>query len=385
MHQGGRPAKRIYLSPPHMSGKELRFVKEVFASNWIAPVGPQIDAFEKEFAAYLGVRHAVALSSGTAALHLTFRALGLKRDEEVFCSTWTFAATANAICYEGGRPVFIDSHPETWNMDVNLLEEELIRRAKRGRLPRAVIVVDLYGQCADWQPIRRICRRFEIPLVEDAAEALGATYHGKPAGTFGWANVFSFNGNKIITTSGGGMLTTNDSRLACQIRFLSQQARDPAPHYEHSRIGFNYRMSNVLAGIGRGQLEVLNDRVRSRRRVFQFYRQALSGIDGLQFMPEASYGRSNRWLTCILVDPKRFGVTTEEIRRKLEEHNIETRPLWKPMHLQPVFSDCEVVGGRISEELFQKGLCLPSGSNLTEKDLKRVVGALMELRHLVKF
>lgn len=371
---------RIYLSPPHMSGREMRFVREAFRTNWVAPLGPNVDAFEGAFAAKIGVRHAVALSSGTAALHLALRALRLRPGEEVFCSTFTFAATANAIAYEGARPVFIDSDEATWNMDAALLAAELDRRARRGCLPRAVIVVDLYGQCADLKPIAAACRRHGVVLIEDAAEALGAIYRGKAAGTFGWANIFSFNGNKIITTSGGGMLATDDEKLARHARFLATQARDPATHYQHSQIGFNYRLSNVLAGIGLGQLSVLDSRVNARRRIFARYQKAFAGAPGLTFMPEAPYGRSNRWLTCVLVDPKAFGASREDIRLALAALNIESRPLWKPMHKQPVFRGCKTVGGEVSEMFFERGLCLPSGSSLTPADQARVIKGMLSVR-----
>ncbi len=371
---------RIYLSSPHMSGRENRYINEAFRTNWVAPLGPNVDAFEKEFAAKVGAKHAVALSSGTAALHLALRALKIKRGEEIFCSTFTFAATANAIAYEHARPVFIDSDEATWNMDPRLLAEELARRAKKKKLPRAVIVVDLYGQCADLAPIAAACRRHGVVLIEDAAEALGATYRGKPAGRYGWANAFSFHGNKIITPSGGGMLTTDDAKLAAHARFLATQARDAAPHYQHSHIGFNYRLSNVLAGIGRAQLSVLDARVAARRRVFANYVKAFKGLPGISFMPEASYGRSNRWLTCVLIDPKAFGASREDVREALVKLNIEARPLWKPMHLQPVFKGCKKVGGKVSEALFQRGLCLPSGSNLTAAQQKRVVAAVLAAR-----
>ena len=368
--------KRIYLSPPHMSGREQEYVADTFASNWIAPVGPQVDAFEQEFAACLGTRYAVALNSGTAALHLALHILGLERGEEVLCSTLTFAASANPIVYEGGTPVFLDSHPTTWTLDPALLQEELARCARQGKVPRAVVVVDLYGQCADYDAIQHLCQAYGVTLIADAAEALGSTYKGKAAGTFGWANAFSFNGNKIITTSGGGMLATDDATLAATARSLAQQARDPAPHYQHSRIGFNYRLSNVLAAIGRAQLAVLAERVAARRRNCAFYQEALRDEPGITFMPEAAYGRTNRWLTCILVDPQVFGASREDIRLHLEAHHIESRPVWKPLHLQPVFQHCRVVGGRIAEALFEQGLCLPSGSNLSEAELSVIAATL---------
>ena len=432
---------RIYLSPPHLSGKELEFVRDAFESNWIAPLGPQVDAFEQEFVEAIsgleprmdtdkhrvtnsgfsmhnsslsaGPLYATALSSGTAALHLALRILGLQRGEEVICSTFTFSASANAIAYEGGVPVFIDCDAASWNMDPGLLREELAACARRGKLPRAVIVVDLYGQCADYDPILAACAEYGVPVIEDAAEALGATYEGKvkakvkvekgngrsssqkskaksqkskppiststftsacsrPAGSFGAAAVFSFNGNKIITTGGGGMLVSHDKAIVEKARFLATQARDSAPHYQHSEIGFNYRMSNVLAAIGRGQLQVLTQRIAARRRNFEFYQQALGDLPGIEFMPEAPFGRSARWLTCLTIDPEVFGATREDVRLALDKENIEARPVWKPMHLQPVFKGCRVRGGGVSERLFENGLCLPSGSALTEQDLGRV-------------
>ncbi len=367
---------RIYLSPPHMSGKELEYVNEAFESNWIAPVGPHLDAFEREFADYVGVREAVALSSGTAALHLAVRMLDLKPDDEVFCSTLTFVASANPIVYERAAPVFIDSEAASWNLDPDLLDDELERSARRGKLPRAVIAVDLYGQCADYDRILASCERFGVPLLEDAAEALGARYRDRRAGSFGWASIFSFNGNKIITTSGGGMLVTDDLAVAQQTRFLAQQARDPAPHYQHSQIGFNYRMSNILAGVGRAQLKVIDERVDARRRHFEFYRATLADQPGLTFMPEPKDRRSTHWLTCLLIEPSMFGTDREAIRVHLESRDIESRPVWKPLHLQPAFDGCRVVGGGVAEEIFEKGLCLPSGSNLSESDRERVVDAM---------
>ena len=368
--------KRIYMSSPHLSGREIEYVADAFATNWVAPLGPHVDAFESEFAGRLGMKHALALSSGTAALHLALRVLGLKPGDEVLCSTLTFAASAYPIVYEGARPVFVDSERRSWGLDPNLLAEELARAAGVNRLPRAVIVVDLFGQCADLGPIVEACGRYDVPLIEDAAEALGATYQGRPAGTFGLLSAFSFNGNKIITTSGGGMLVTWDPGLADRARMLSQQARDPVPHYEHSQIGFNYRMSNVLAGIGRAQLAVLDERVEARRRTFEFYRTALADEPGITFMPEADFGRATRWLTAALINPREFGATRDDIRLHLETRNIEARPTWKPMHRQPVFAECRAVGGAVADAIFEEGLCLPSGSNLTPEDLARVVDAL---------
>ena len=371
---------RIYLSPPHMSGREAQLVQDVFASNWIAPLGPQVDAFEAEFAAAVGAPYALALSSGTAALHLALLLAGVGPGDEVLVSTLTFSASANPITYLGGRPTFIDSEPASWNMDPALLAETLDARARAGRLPKAVIPVHLYGQAADITPIAQACLRYGVPLIEDAAEALGATYHGRSPGVFGQAGIFSFNGNKIITTSGGGMLVSADAALIEHARKLAQQARDPAPHYEHSEIGYNYRLSNVLAAIGRGQLQVLAERVRRKREICEYYRQALADLPGIAFMPEAPWGRSTRWLTVITVDPAQFGATREDIRLALEAENIESRPLWKPMHMQPVFHGCEVVGGAVAEALFRDGLCLPSGTALTEVDLDRVVSVIRATR-----
>ena len=467
---------RIYLSPPHMSGREMEFIRDAFETNWIAPLGPHVDALEEEFVQAIsqdGARsdergamnselstyhlslstdplYATALSSGTAALHLALRILGTGdggrgagvggrrtkddgRSNEVLCSTFTFSASANAITYEGGVPVFIDSDAGSWNMAPGLLREELAACAKRGKLPRAVIVVDLYGQCADYDPIVRACEEFGVPLIEDAAEALGATYwgqaeakakvkaeardreasqlpgatftstltspRGRSAGSFGRAAIFSFNGNKVITTGGGGMLVSHDKAITDKARFFATQARDPAPYYQHSEIGFNYRLSNVLAAIGRGQLTVLSERVAARRRNFDFYKQALGDLPGIEFMPEAPFGRSTRWLTCLTIGEDKVKAkvkvkvkvkvkkgsssvstststcpspTVSTLLHALEAENIEARPLWKPMHLQPVFKDCRVRGGGVSERLFENGLCLPSGSALTEEDLERV-------------
>jgi pyridoxal phosphate-dependent aminotransferase EpsN len=367
---------RIYLSPPHMGGDELRLVQEAFASNWIAPIGPHVDAFELEFSRKLGVCHAAALSSGTAALHLAMKLVGVRPGDEVLCSTLTFVASANPILYEGGRPVFVDSDADTWNMNPALLAEELDDCARRGRLPRAVILVHLYGQSADIDPILDACGRYDIPLVEDAAEALGATYKESQPGTRGRVGVFSFNGNKIITTSGGGMLVSNDPALTREAKFLSTQGRDPAPHYEHSRMAYNYRMSNVLAAIGRGQLLVLDERVLQRRNNFAFYREAFADDPGISMMPEANYGASTRWLSVLLVNPGEFGASSEDIRLHLESRGIESRPVWKPMHLQPLFAECRRVGGEVAAGLYGRGLCLPSGSQLTGGELERIVEAV---------
>ncbi len=369
---------RIYLSPPHLSGLEQNFVAEAFASNWIAPLGPQVDAFEQEVAATVGTEHAVALSSGTAAIHLALIAAGVGPGDEVLVSTLTFSASVNPIDYLGGRPVLIDSERVSWNMDPDLLATTLEERARRGQLPKAVVLVHLYGQSADIGPILAACRRYDIPLIEDAAEALGATYHGRAPGTLGQAGIYSFNGNKIITASSGGMLVSDDADLIALARKLATQARDPAPHYQHSLIGYNYRLSNILAGVGRGQLRVLEERVQARRRNFAAYEAALGALPGLSFMPEASWGRHNRWLTVITIDPDIFGASREDIRLALETDNIESRPVWKPMHLQPVFAECETVGGSVAEELFERGLCLPSGSSLSSADLERICGVVRE-------
>ena len=481
---------KIYLSSPHLGTQEFEFVREAFATNWIAPLGPHVDQFEKEFGQILqegtelteigrkeaqkaqksegdglttegggqsSVLHAAALSSGTAALHLALKLVGLQRGEDVFCSSLTFSASANPIVYEGAKPVFIDSERTSWNMDPALLEKALEDRKKKGKLPRAVILVHLYGQCADIDAIAAFCENYGVALIEDAAEALGATYFsrkkaqetqnrpesqvssglgsspvkldqsaealgatyfshkkaqeaqnrtesqvspglgsspgdtkqsvitgGIPSssrdsrkaiapGTIGRLGIFSFNGNKIITPSGGGMLVSNDESLIKKARFWATQSRDPAPHYQHSEIGYNYRLSNVLAGIGRGQLQVLADRVNARRANCAYYEKAFADLPGISFMPEAPWNRCTRWLTCILVDPAAFGADREAIRLALETENIEARPVWKPMHLQPVFAACDRFGGEVAEDLFNRGLCLPSGSNLSESDLERVV------------
>lgn len=359
-----------------MSGREQEFVQQVFASNWIAPLGPQVDAFEKEFCQVTGAKHALALSSGTAALHLALLLSDVNPEDEVIVSTLTFAASANPIVYVGARPVFIDSETASWNMDPALLADTLKRKAANGRLPKAIILVHLYGQSADIDPILALCQEYGITLIEDAAEALGAAYKGKSPGIFGKAGIFSFNGNKIITTSGGGMLISNDGDFIAHARKLATQARDPAPHYEHSEIGYNYRMSNVLAGIGRGQLFALADHVKSLRRNFDYYVEALGDLPGVQFMPEAPWGRHTRWLTTLTIDPQQAGVDRETVRLALEAQNIEARPVWKPMHLQPVFAGYEAVGGQVAEKLFADGLCLPSGSDLTEPELARVSNAV---------
>jgi pyridoxal phosphate-dependent aminotransferase EpsN len=384
---------RIYLSSPHMGGAEFPLVQEAFQSNWIAPLGPHVNSFETEFAHRVGSPHAAALSSGTAALHLALRAFGVEPQDEVICSSLTFAASVNPILYERAKPVLIDSDETSWNMDPRLLEEAIEAALRRGRAPKAVILVHLYGQSADLDAVAGICARHEIPLIEDAAEALGATYFSRTGsktggdlrgnaylpvapGTVGVCGIYSFNGNKIITTSGGGMLVSRDEALISKARFWATQSRDPAPHYQHSEVGFNYRMSNVLAAIGRGQLQVLEARVNARRANCAYYQQALADIPGIQFMPEAQFGRCTRWLTCITVDPATAGTDREAIRTELDKENIESRPVWKPMHQQPVLRGCRVFGGAVADRLFREGLCLPSGSNLATTDLDRVIDVI---------
>ncbi len=366
------PNKRIYLSPPHLDGRERELLLQAFDSNWITTLGPQVDAFEQEMCEKIGINHAVALASGTAALHLALLMLGVGQGDEVLCPTLTFSASANAIAYLGATPVFIDSDRATWNLDPTLLERELADCSKKGKLPKAAIVVDLYGQCADYDRIIKICAGYNIPIIEDAAEALGATYDGTFAGKFGEMAVFSFNGNKIVTTSGGGMLVSDNEGYIRQARLLSAQARDPAPHYQHSRIGYNYRLSNLLAAVGRGQLERLEEKVARKRAINQFYRERLDKLPGIEFLNDAPYGRSNCWLTVILITQREFGLDREKLRLALEAENIESRPIWKPMHLQPIFKGCRIRGGAVSEEFFKRGLCLPSGTQMTEEDLGRV-------------
>ena len=367
---------RLLLSPPHLSGRELEFLRDAVESNWIVPLGPHVDAFEREVAELCGVPNALALSSGTAALHLALVVLGIGKGDEVACSAFTFAASANPIGYAGAAPVFVDADEATWTIDPSLLEGALAERPAI----RAVIAVDLYGQCCDYGALAAVCERRGVTLVQDAAESLGSTYRGGPAGAQGELAVFSFNGNKVITTGGGGMLVSRNREWIEHARKLSTQAREPAPHYEHVEVGFNYRLSNLLAAVGRAQLEVLPERVEARRRVNARYRELLDGVPGISFMPEAPYGRGNCWLTCIVVDPDEAGTDREAIRKALDAEDVEARPLWKPMHLQPVFRDAPVYGGDVSARLFARGLCLPSGSALTEADQRRVVEILLSTR-----
>lgn len=373
--------EQILLSTPHMGDTERDFVEEAFRTNWIAPLGPNVDAFERELAELVGIGHAAALSSGTAAIHLALRLLGVRPGDRVFCSTLTFAASANPIVYQGAEPVFIDSDDLSWNMSPAALEAGLAAAQRDGKLPKAVIVVNLYGQSADMDPLLALCRHYGVALVEDAAESLGARYKGRASGTFGALGIYSFNGNKIITTSGGGMLVSDDQAMIERARFLATQARDPAPHYQHSEIGFNYRMSNILAGVGRGQLRVLHQRVEARRAVFLKYRAALADVDGLQWMPEPEWSYATHWLSACTITP-RAGMDSAELIRRLSGELIEARPLWKPMHLQPVFAHCAYFrhgGESVSDRLFAQGLCLPSGSNMSEAQVDRIVDTIRKV------
>lgn len=375
-----RLADRLYLSAPHMSGQEKDLLIDAFDSNWIAPLGPHVNAFEDEFAAATERKHAVATNSGTSALHLALRLLEVGSGDEVIVSTLTFIASANAVLYQGAEPVFLDSDATTWNLDPQLLNDELTRAAAAGKLPKAIMVVDVLGQCADYDPILEIARRFEVPVIEDAAEALGATYQGRPAGAFGDIACFSFNGNKIITTSSGGMLVCDREDWAVRARYLGSQAREPAPHYEHSEVGYNYRMSNLLAAVGRAQLRVLPQRVDRRRAIYDRYAVEIGCLPGISMMPEPAGFRSNRWLTAMEVDGELFGATHDEIRLALEARNIEARPVWKPMHVQPVFSGCRHVTNGFSERVFSHGLCLPSGSAMTDDEQSQVIETIIACR-----
>jgi len=408
-----------------MSGAEMAFIAEAFDSNYIAPLGPMVDAFEHEFSETVGIRYTVALSSGTAAMHLAMRFLGVGKCDTVIASTLTFVGSVSPAVYQGAEPIFIDSDRQSWNMDPDLLAEELERCRKKGRLPKVVIPTDLYGQCCDMERITGICEAYGVPVVADSAEALGATYQkaegrrqkaegggeednkqgaeGREQGNEGQrgkvkgqnkenkrklvhagvgarAAVYSFNGNKIITTSGGGMLASDDREIINKARFWSQQAREPFPHYEHRELGYNYRMSNILAAIGRGQLHVLEDRVQKKREIFEYYQENLGNMPGIEFMPEAPYGRCTRWLTVTLITPETFGVDREVVRLALEAENIESRPVWKPMHMQPVFKGCRVVGGSVAEDLFERGLCLPSGTQLSREEQDRVIETIRKCR-----
>lgn len=372
---------KIWLSLPHIGESEQKFVKQAFDSNWVAPLGPNVDGFERDLASFLEEdTHVAALSSGTAALHLALILLNVQPGDEVICQSMTFSASANPIRYLGGIPIFIDSEKDTWNMDPVILEKAIIERITKGKKPKAIIPVHLYGMPAKMNAIIAIGEKYDIPVIEDAAEALGSSINKKKCGTFGDMGVLSFNGNKIITTSGGGALVSKNEKYIKEATFLATQARDTAPHYQHSQIGYNYRLSNISAGIGRGQMEVLPERIKQRRYNYTFYEKELKDLPGISFLSEPEGFYSNRWLTTILVDPgKSGGVTREHIRIELEKENIESRPLWKPMHLQPVFKNYPYYGNGIAEYLFANGLCLPSGSNLTNEELKRVIKCIMSV------
>jgi len=369
--------KKIYLSSPHMSGGEMKYINEAFSENWVAPLGPNVVNLEIAIAKYCGVKDAAVLNSGTAAIHLALIMLGVGKGDEVIASTFTFCATVNPIVYQGALPILIDCEPGTWNMDPELLEKAIIDRMNRGKKPKAIIPVHLYGMPANMLKIMEVADRYDIPVISDTAEALGSRYMGKPAASYGKMSIISFNGNKIITTSGGGALLSDNEEFIIKARFLASQAKDKAPYYQHSQIGYNYRMSNILAGIGLGQLEVIDDRVKTRRRNHFFYKEKLQKYEGITLLeePDSSY-QSNHWLTAILVDPSKSGKTVYDLQNDLEHMNIESRLLWKPMHLQPVFSHCPAYLNGNSEKLFSQGLCLPSGSNLSQQDLDLVAGTI---------
>lgn len=371
---------RIYLSPPHLGRHELNYLHKAVEDNWVAPVGPNIDGFEADISAAVGVPHCVALNSGTAALHLGLLLLGVGPGDEVLCPSFTFVATANAILYCGATPVFVDSEAETWNMCPERLREALADRHRLGKKPKALLLVHLYGMPAQLDELLAVAAEYDLPILEDAAEALGSSWQQRPLGSFGQVGVFSFNGNKILTTSGGGALVTADAGLARRARFLATQAKDPAPHYQHSEVGFNYRLSNLLAGIGRGQMELLPDRVKRRREIFNWYREHLAGLPGLALAPaaEPAGSRSNRWLTTLLLNPTETAATPESVRQHLETRRIESRPLWKPLHLQPLFATTPMYGGAVCAGLFARGLCLPSGTAMGDEELNRVAKAVRE-------
>lgn len=374
--------ERIFLSSPHMSGNEQKYINEAFETNWIAPLGTNVNAFEEEMTAYAGTAGSAVLSSGTAAIHLALDLVGVEQGDIVFCSSLTFIASANPILYLGAEPVFIDSEEETWNMSPVALKRAFEEADKEEKLPKAVVVVNLYGQSAKMDELMAICDAYGVPIIEDAAESLGSSYKGKKSGTFGKFGIYSFNGNKIITTSGGGMLVSDSIDELQRARFLATQARDQAKHYQHSTIGYNYRMSNILAGVGRAQLEVLDDRVETKRAVFNRYVEALGDIDGVHFMPELENTYSNRWLTAVTFDPEKISITPYELIDVLEAENIEARPVWKPLHMQPLFEACKFYSHAendvVSERLFAKGLCLPSGSNMTVEQQKKVIKLIKE-------
>jgi dTDP-4-amino-4,6-dideoxygalactose transaminase len=371
---------RIYLSPPHLGRHELNYLHKAVEDNWVAPIGPNLMGFEADLCAFTGVGHAVALTSGTAAIHLGLLLLGVGAGDEVLCPSFTFVATANPIVYCGATPVFVDSEADTWNICPERLREAIIDRTSKGKKPKALILVHLYGMPAKLDELLSIAQEYGIAVLEDAAEALGARYRGRPLGSFGQVSVFSFNGNKILTTSGGGALLTPDAALAKKALFLATQAKDPAPHYQHSQIGYNYRLSNLLAGIGRGQMELLEDRVKRRREIFTWYKENLAGLPGLTVAPatELPDSHSNRWLTTILLDPTETAATPETLRQHLETRHIESRPLWKPLHLQPLFAEAPMYGGAVCADLFARGLCLPSGTAMGDEELRRVAKDVRE-------
>jgi dTDP-4-amino-4,6-dideoxygalactose transaminase len=372
--------EKIWLSPPHMCGEEQKFIKLAFDENYIAPVGSNLTGFEKEMANYLGVPNVLMLTSGTAAIHMSMIVLGIKAGDEVIAPTFSFAACINPIVYQNALPVLVDSDEASWNMGPDLLEKAIQDRLKLGKKPKAIVIVHLYGMPAHITQIRSIANHYNIPIIEDAAEALGSSFRGEKCGTMGDLCIISFNGNKIITTSGGGALISKNEDYIKKARFLATQAKDDAPHYQHSQIGYNYRMSNIIAGIGRGQLTVIEDRIQSRRDNHDFYLEKLKDINGISVLTERQGAFSNYWLTTILVDPsKTGGKTREDIRMALEKENIESRPLWKPMHLQPVFAHCPAYVDGTSEKLFNNGLCLPSGSNLTIEQKERVVETILSV------
>lgn len=375
-------AERILLSPPDVGPLERQRLLAAFDSNWIAPVGPDLDAFEREIAATVGLRNAVAVSSGTAALHLALRAIGIGPGDIVLVPTLTFVATAAAVLYVGATPLFVDCDPETWTVSPPLVRETL--STARGRRVRALMTVDLYGQCADYDELTASAAEAGVTIVEDAAEALGGSYRGRPAGAFGVAGAFSFNGNKVITTGGGGALVTDDDRLACRARYLASQARDAVPQYEHREVGYNYRLCNLLAAVGRAQLTTLEDKVAARRRINAAYRAGLADVPGLDFMPHALYGEPTCWLTCVLIDPDEFGATRDDVMEHLARRGVESRPTWKPMHLQPALSGFDVVGGAASERIFERGLCIPSGSRLSDSQVERVIHTLLGTRRTAR-
>lgn len=369
--------RRIYLASPHMGGLEEEFVKKAFSTNWIAPLGPNVDGFEKELAEFVGVTSAAALVSGTSAIHMALKAIGVEKGDKVFCSSLTFAASCNPIIYENGIPVFIDSEPESHNMSPVALEKAFKECEISGKMPKAVIVVNLYGQSADMDKILELCNKYKVPVIEDAAESLGATYKGKHSGTFGEYGIFSFNGNKIITTSGGGMLVSNNEEKIRKVRFWSTQSRENERHYEHKELGFNYRMSNVVAGIGRGQLRVLEERIAKKKEIFETYREAFKEISDIEMMPVCEYGEPNYWLTTITLKES-SKVKPLDIILALEKENIESRPIWKPMHIQPYYKEYNFYshneeGISVSEDIFNRGVCLPSDTKMTESEQKRVI------------